>query len=154
MIPFDARNVWVLFANRSQAKIFSGGRAPESIQLTQSLENPTGTLKDRDFDADKAGRGLSEEGGGGATLDREDSATQKDAERFAKEVAQTLSRARSKGEFDSLVVVAEPRFLGLLRAQFENPMSKMISDEIPKDFIPLEENAQLKQARELVRNLA
>ena len=34
---------------------------------------------------------------------------------FAKEIAERISSARQRGKFDRLVVVAAPRFLGVLR---------------------------------------
>ncbi|MGI9263112.1 MAG: host attachment protein, partial [Woeseiaceae bacterium] len=34
---------------------------------------------------------------------------------FAKEIAERIGSARNRGSFDRLVVVAAPRFLGILR---------------------------------------
>lgn len=58
-----------------------------------------------------------------------------EAIRFAKRVGDMLEGARSAGDFDRLVLVAEPRFLGLLRDNLSQETIKRVGLEIDKNLV-------------------
>lgn len=57
---------------------------------------------------------------------------EEEAIRFAKEVAETLRK--HVADFDRLVVVAAPHFLGLLRADLDKGVEAKVVTEIDKDL--------------------
>ena len=57
--------------------------------------------------------------------------------RFAKLIADRLEQGRINNEFERLVVVAAPAFLGHLRANFSAPLSALVTLEIDKNYTGL-----------------
>ena len=53
---------------------------------------------------------------------------------FAHEVAAVLAAACARGAFHNLIVVAPPKALGDLRAEFSDTVRKRIIAEVPKDL--------------------
>ena len=84
-----------------------------------------------------APRGRSYESVGGArhAIERENAPRQQDAVRFARRIARRLDEARRKDEFERLVVVAGPPFLGLLREAMSKPTKACVEREIRKDLV-------------------
>jgi len=66
---------------------------------------------------------------------------------FAREVGRYLDRARLDHRFDQLVLVAPPKFLGVLRKELDKEVEKLVADELPKDLAGF-------SARELERYFA
>lgn len=68
---------------------------------------------------------------------------QQDEDRFAVDAAAMLEREVRGGHIESLIVVAAPRTLGVLRKHFPPEVSRRIVGEIAKDFAgrPTEEIA-------------
>jgi len=58
--------------------------------------------------------------------------------RFAKLIADRLEKGRVDNDFERLVVVAAPAFLGQLRANFGAPLSSLVSLEMDKDYTALQ----------------
>ena len=57
------------------------------------------------------------------------------ARRFARKIASALVRARRRYEFDWLVVIAGPGFLGLLRNAMPPALRALVAAEITKDLV-------------------
>ena len=55
--------------------------------------------------------------------------------RFARRIARRLDNARRKDEFDRLVVVAGPPFLGTVRQELSRPTRACVAREIGKDLV-------------------
>ena len=62
-------------------------------------------------------------------------------ERFAKQIARRLDSERRDGGIDELTVIAEPRFLGVLRTQISAPTRKVIVREVARDLVHADERA-------------
>lgn len=59
------------------------------------------------------------------------------AEHFAAELASELGAARTGNQVTSLVLVAEPHFMGLLRAALDKPTAALVERTIDKDLVGL-----------------
>jgi len=62
---------------------------------------------------------------------------QEEARKFAREIAKRLDQDRTQKAFGSLVLVAGPKFLGLLREELSNPVKQLVTGEIDKDYTEL-----------------
>lgn len=73
------------------------------------------------------------------------SATEHEADVFAKELAMKLRDARTANECDKIVLVAAPAFLGKLRDRLDKPTHDIVSHSLDKDLSrhPAEEIAEL-----------
>ena len=55
-------------------------------------------------------------------------------ELFAKEVTQHLTDARNSNKMEALILIAAPKFLGLLRDKLDKPTQKLVTHTISKDL--------------------
>jgi protein required for attachment to host cells len=53
---------------------------------------------------------------------------------FAKQIGRYLEQARQQQRYDELVLIAPPKFLGVLRKELDNEVEKLVADELPKDL--------------------
>lgn len=136
---------WVVIANRTEAKFYIHlDQSSSDLKFVTKIENPRGRLKAQDIDADKPGF-LTSLLTYGPRLVKRQSPTQRVAEEFAKEVAEFMDKCRSQQMFDSLILVAPPTFLGVLRLKLSSPLKKMVKREIAKDIHPNTSEAELKR---------
>jgi protein required for attachment to host cells len=128
---------WVLVAHRSGARLFENAGRGKGLSLVQDLPHPEGRLKSGEINSDRPGRSYSSSSGGGGMARHgfgKDDATVEVAAHFARELAGLLDRGRTEKRFDQLVLVAEPSFLGNLRASLTTPTAAAVSATLDKDL--------------------
>jgi len=67
-----------------------------------------------------------------------------EAELFAKRIADRLELVRAKGEWEQLILIATPEFLGVLRQQLSAKVAKLVSKTIDKNLVQKTE-AEIRQ---------
>lgn len=87
------KDIWILVANRTVAKLFESQSAQDELRLIRTISNPY-LLGEAKLPHDR------------------------DGESFARQLSLILDRERNRRRIDELVLVAEPGFLGKLRAYF------------------------------------
>ncbi len=60
-----------------------------------------------------------------------------DEQRFLNDLAKRLDAAVTAGETKSLIVVAPPRALGMLRQAYSNGLRDAVKAEIDKDYVKM-----------------
>ena len=134
---------WIVAADSSRARILQvAGR--QRLEELESLLNPEGRLNDRELTTDANPR---LHGPGGMSAREEPSAVEHAVETFSKRIGDYLEKARTDHRYEQLVLVAPPKFLGLLRKELGKEVEKLVLDELPKDLSWL-------NARELERYFA
>lgn len=143
-----ARNRYVVVADGGAARIL---RAPEiggptDLEEVARLERASAHQPARELVTDRTGRVFdsgSRTGTGpksrarhGAQSDYDPHAVE--VERFAQRVARQLDAERSRRRIDELVVIAEPRFLGVLRPKISAPTRQLVTREIARDLVGAE----------------
>jgi protein required for attachment to host cells len=136
-------NTWIIAADSSRARVLQVSGREQDLVEVHSMVNPEARLKDRDLQTDaeprfnghggvgKAGSGRT----GGPGSDRETrGAVEHGVEVFAKEIGRYLEQARTQHRYDELVVIAPPKFLGVLRKELDKEVEKLVADELPKDL--------------------
>ena len=71
----------------------------------------------------------------------ENTPQQHEAMTFAHQIVHTLEAARTSHQFNQLVVIAGPHFIGLLREAMPKPLTALIVAEIVKDLLHESEDA-------------
>jgi protein required for attachment to host cells len=84
-------------------------------------------------------------------MGREESAHERTVSVFARDIAGKLEHARTTHEFDQLVLVAPPRFLGLLRGSLDDGTAKLVIGSLDKDLAHSKESELGAQLAELIR---
>jgi protein required for attachment to host cells len=69
---------------------------------------------------------------------------------FARALASRLQRARTSGQYDRLVLVAPPKFLGLLRSSLDAPTERCIVGSLDKDLAMSNEEELMKRLGEVI----
>lgn len=137
----------IVVADQGDARFYD--RAGAALRPAGTLENPAANLHDRDLKSDRPGRVFDRAPAAGqrrGTVARhaaggERSPRKRAAELFAKRIARTLSAAARAGDFDGLVLVAGPAFLGLLRAALPKHVKAVVIAEVAKDLVHLPKTA-------------
>ncbi|MBX3275257.1 MAG: host attachment protein [Sandaracinaceae bacterium] len=123
---------WILTAHRAGAHLYESRGAGSDWQLVEDVPHPEGRLKDGEIDTDRPGHVIDRHRP--HAMEREQSATDRLADDFARELADRLSRARAESRFGRLVLVAAPRFLGRLRDALDGPTQATVAASLAKDF--------------------
>lgn len=125
---------WIAVADRSRCRIFAQERRHGPLEEVLDLVSSNGGLKNQDINTDRHGRAFDSSGQGRHAMSSSVDPASQEAMRFAKDVSTRLDAARKKGRFAQLYVIAEPRFLGHLRAAFNRPLQGLVAAEIDKDW--------------------
>jgi len=105
--------LWIVVADRSRARLFRA-EAPRSIVETEDHANPDGRARERDLVSDRPSRMPEMPAHARGALDSP-SPEEHAAMQFARMLCDRLELGRTAGDYDRLVVIAPPEFLGMLR---------------------------------------
>jgi len=138
---------WILVANRSSAHVLASDGGAKNLRLLETISFPEGRLKNREIDTDRASGSSMAEGGANFPvhgLVNKDEAHFHMTQIFARQLCEKLNKARAENEFQRLVLVAEPRFLGELRASLDSSTLSRVTHSADKGLVDL----NLKQLKE------
>jgi protein required for attachment to host cells len=136
MANANGRKEWVLVCDGAKALVLAnnGSIVQPKLATLEVREQPL--APDRDLSDDRPGRVFQSADGRRSAVeetDHHDLAEQ----RFLVELAQRIDQAVAGGETTSLVVVAPPRALGVLRGAFTPGVRGAIRAEIDKDLVKM-----------------
>lgn len=127
---------WVVVADSTRARIFNAESSSAALCEQEELVSPEGRLHDRDITADLPGRSFdSNKAGGRHALEPTTDPKHELSLEFARTIARHLDAARVKHNFEQLVIVAAPSFLGLLRDQLSATCRKIVAFELNKNLV-------------------
>jgi protein required for attachment to host cells len=144
-------NIWILVAHRGGARVFENKGPGKGLNLLHDIPHPEGRLKNKDIGADKPGRSFDSSGQGRHALSSEQEPTAHVAEQFAKQLSSLLEEGRNRQRYGKLVLVAEPRFLGNLRAVLSPPTAALVSATVDKDLGGVEPHDMPKHLGNILR---
>ena len=135
---------WLIAADDSRAFLYEAQEV--GVSHVRSFDHPASRAKGQDIDTDAPGRrrprgkDLARRGSMELTPPPED----KEADDFSREVCEFLRLAHHRGEFERLVVIAPPRFLGRLRRDMHHAVRHATHEVVSKDWTTLP-RAELEQ---------
>ena len=129
---------WIVVANRAVAQIYKLDRETAQLVAVECLSHPEGRLHNRDLGADRPGRAFDSFGKSRHAMGASVSEKEHSTEVFAREIAHRLERGRMERAFESLVLVAEPRFLGRLQGMLQGELSHLVTGTVAKDLVDCE----------------
>jgi len=118
MVKEDAlvgnRSYWVVVADEFQAQLYKRAKKFSDLESISELKNEIAKEKMENLISDRGGRAFDSQGQGRHTYGSEKSdAKSQSYLAFARDIAALVKNQRHNG--DGLVVIAAPRFLGVLR---------------------------------------
>ncbi|MCB9626808.1 MAG: host attachment protein [Sandaracinaceae bacterium] len=136
---------WILVAQRSGARIFRHDTPGDGLHLVSTIPHELGRARDSEIASDRPGRVVNSSTLAQTALHSEETPHQRVIADFARSLAEILNKARLEQRFSRLILVAEPRMLGLLRDDLDAPTSALVTGSLDKDYYPRDQD-HLEQA--------
>ena len=124
---------WILVADAARARLFTVERPRGPLQELADFVNPEERLREHDIEADDRGS-VAGPGSRRHAFGENKDPKAEHARRFADELAEHLKQARTRDEFRRLYLVADPRFLGELRATLDEQTQRLVVAAIDKEI--------------------
>ena len=125
---------WVVAADAGRARIFSASQADGQLEEVADFVNPDARLQDHDAMSDRRGHVVQGVAGVGHAFEPRQTHGEHIAESFAKDLCHRLGAAQRNGEVARIYLIADPRFLGLLRKNLDSATHKLVVQETAADF--------------------
>ncbi len=120
----------VIVADNVRARIFSSHTVLNQLQEVDAFVHPEGRWSNGDIASDVAGKSHEQQG----AFRSKTSPKEHEAENFAHLLAQHLKELHNEQHYESLVLIAPPRFLGLLHGQLPGPLDRLVTQTLDKDL--------------------
>ncbi|WP_109477214.1 host attachment protein [Paraburkholderia sp. C35] len=114
---------WVIVANAGRARVFQSEGIALNLQEIDDLVDTGGH-----------GTGLTDKEAEALSGDER---KQKLEAKFAKRVAEYLEQGRSQQKYHRLILAAESRFLGMIRADLSEETHRLIFEQVSEDITEL-----------------
>lgn len=126
--------IWILVAEGAKAYIYISYLNKQELKLLHVLENPDARLHDHELDSGNfKPHGVSGKNKPESKVDLH----HKEEERFAHKIADIINDGAEKHEYQKLMLICPPKFLGMLRPLIKKQAHALIVKEINKDLIHL-----------------
>lgn len=127
---------WIVVADAARARVFAREKAENTLHEATNLVHGESALHDGDLRTGGEGGTMSNSSGSSFRRSEPHATPQEtNAERFAKEIAEHLRQGRTREAFSDLVLIAEPRFLGRLRANIDAETAKRVQFTVDKNLV-------------------
>jgi len=125
---------WILVADEFRARLFEAQAKDGKLEEIDDITYPEGRMQDGEMTRDRLPRVHESVGGARHAIEPHTSIRDKVHLKFARELAERLEHGRVNHAYEELVLVAGPRFLGLLRSTIGHEVSKLLVKSIGKDI--------------------
>lgn len=126
---------WIIVADAAYARVFASMGASEQLQEVHVLDHPESQMHTRQLRTGGKGEVMDSAGFGQHQSDPQTSQSEKHAAHFARELCEFLHKQRINEAFNRLVLVAEPKMLGRLRANLDPRTAQMVAGSVDKNWV-------------------
>lgn len=127
---------WVIVCDGKKALVLENAGDEKFLNLKTREVFSHADPKTSEIGTDAPGRSFSSVGHGRSAMEQADWHTQEE-ERFLRKLAAHLDTEVKAGRAKSIVLVAPPRALGVLRPSYTHDLRKALRSEIDKDLVAL-----------------
>ena len=145
------KSTWIVVAESARARIFTLSGIGVKLQEVTDLSHPESRLHDRELTSGLPGRTFDSQGQGRHAMEPATDPKDREAQAFAAEIARHIERGRHQGNFDALVLIAPPKFLGRLRAELTKPARDTLVGELDKNLVEADTKTLERQVSALLR---
>ncbi len=125
---------WVLVADGKRAAVFRNDGPGRGLEPLEGHRYETELPADRELRSDRPGRSFESADGSRHAMSPPTDYHRLEKERFAEGLAERMERAALGNEFDRLVMVADPKTLGVLRNALGQHAKAKLAGEVDKDL--------------------
>src|SRR3954471_24075395 len=133
-------NTWILVADACGARLFMTFDNGKSLNLLERFSHAQSRAMEAELVSDRSGSGRSSSHSMPSTKQAHTTHKELEAVGFAAVLNDYLLHAIQHHKFQSLILVAPPHFLGLLRAELDPTVAQLISTTVAKDLIYMDES--------------
>jgi len=126
---------WIVLCDKTKAKVFEYLGGGLALHELFELDNPDGTLREQELVSDRPGRAARTKHTQRHPMNQQHSHQEQVQLRFFAQLAARLAMHREQGQFDTLVLMAEPRTLGRLRPAMAQHKCLSVEVEVPHDLL-------------------
>jgi protein required for attachment to host cells len=119
-----------IVANSARARIFASHDVLNHLAEQDDFIHSEARLGNQDLVGDAAGKSRDSHG----SLDPATSPKEHETQNFAKLLAKHLKALHNEQHFEQLILIAPPKFLGLLRKELHKPLDQLVARTIHKDL--------------------
>ncbi|MCW8836863.1 MAG: host attachment protein [Rhodospirillales bacterium] len=131
-----SNKTWLLVTDGARARIFLNEGRGKGLVRAFDNDFAASHAPSRDISADRPGRHAQPGGGKHGVAPRAD-AHKLEKEKFLKDMAGVLDEGAGSGKFASVVLVAPPESLGILRRESSKRVTGAVTKEVNKDLTHL-----------------
>jgi protein required for attachment to host cells len=130
------QGTWVVVCDGAKALVLEniGDAQDPNLKTLEVFQHDD--PKTHELGTDAPGRSFSSVGGGHSAMEQTDWHDLEE-QRFLQRLSAHIDGAIDAGRTKSLIVVAPPRALGVLRQAYSNQMREMLRAEIDKDYVKM-----------------
>ena len=145
-------STWVLVAHEAGARLFENHGPGKGLDLVDEIDHPEGRMRDGELVSDRPGRSFRKDSGDPrrASMSQNEGPRERVVATFARDLATRLQRGRVRNEYQRLVLVAPPRFLGLLRSSLDGPTAQLVVGSLHKDLATTKEAELIEHLGEII----
>jgi protein required for attachment to host cells len=145
-------STWIVVAHEAGARFFENHGRGTGLELVEEIEHADGRARDRDMASDRPGRSFRKNIGdpSRASMGQSEGPHDRAVSDFARALADKLKDGRVQNRYKRLVLVAPPRFLGLLRSSLDGPTAQLVIVSIDKDFAASKKSELVERLSELI----
>jgi protein required for attachment to host cells len=134
---------WIIVANASTARIYEA-LSRHSIKQIHNFEHRQSRMKAEQLVTDFPAHRRSPVYAGGSYTERSDP-HHHEVEKFAVEIAKIIEQAHARSQFEQIVLIMPPEFLGIFLKHLSDTSKDSIRLSINKDYTKRDEQA-IKEA--------
>lgn len=145
---------WIVTADAGRARIFSESDPAQPLIEIEDRVNTAARMRTAEKYTDRpgptsAGQSIHNTGAAAPNKQYEPPITpeEHESESFAKDISGFLLKAQQEGLFQKLVLIADPKYLGVLRMFLDPHLKPLVKLEINKDY----SHSSPQQLREQIR---
>ena len=145
-------STWIVVAHEAGARFFENLGRGTGLELVEEVEHPDGRARDRDMASDRPGRSFRKNSAdpSRASMSQSEGPHDRAVADFARALADKLKDARVQNQNKRLVLVAPPRFLGLLRSSLDGPTAQLVMVSLDKDLAASKTNELVERLSKLI----
>lgn len=125
---------WIVIANAASARIFRRDTASAPLVQVAALTHDRSRMNATALQSDRPGTQPADNSYGINHFQPRSDPRRKEHQRFAKEIAQQLDDGLKGGAFDSLILFASNPFMGELKTQLSEAVSRRLKATLNNDL--------------------
>ena len=136
-------SVVIIVADASKARIFKSARGLQQLTEIEDFIHSESRMTDSELMSDTSRISANRRG----SLQPRTFPKDHEEQAFAKQLGKHLKELYSKEPYEDLILVASPRFLGMLRNELTVSIANLVSKTIDKELIHLDKDQLLEQLK-------